>query len=263
MIETVELAPPRPFTEEGHWLDGAAGQAFVAASSYNGLGRYEDALHAAERAGCEDDEPWAAFVLPELIESAVRSGQPSRGRQALDRLEERTRAFRSDWALGIEARSCALLSDGEIAEELYAEAIRHLGRAGSDLALARAHLLYGEWLRRERRRIDARWHLRVAERMLAAIGAEAFAKRTRIELRATAEHARKRDAESRDELTAQEAHVARLAGDGLSNPEIGARMFISVSTVAYHLRKVYGKLGINTRHKLAYALAGGGDNPSI
>src|SRR3954452_4806203 len=98
MVETVELAPPRPSTEDAHWLDGAAGQAFVAASRYNGLGRYGDALQAAERAGCEDTEPWAAFVLPELIEAAVRSGQPSRGRQALDRLEERTRAFQSDWA---------------------------------------------------------------------------------------------------------------------------------------------------------------------
>src|SRR4051794_22230871 len=135
MIETVELAPPRPVAEEGHWLDGAAGQAFVAASRYNGLGRYEDALHAAERAGCEHDEPWAAFVLPELIEAAVRSGQPSRGREALDRLEERTRAFPSDWTLGIEARSRALLSDGDIAADLYKKAIRNLGRAGSDLAL--------------------------------------------------------------------------------------------------------------------------------
>src|SRR3954451_8554605 len=147
MIETVEIAPPRPVAEEGHWLDGAAGQAFVAASRYNGLGRYEDALHAAERAGCEHDEPWAAFVLPELIEAAVRSGQPSRGREALDRLEERTRAFQSDWALGIEARSRALLGNAETAEELYQKAIRHLGRAGSDVGLARAHLLYGEWLR--------------------------------------------------------------------------------------------------------------------
>src|SRR3954452_11097289 len=135
MIETAELASPRPSTDGAHWLDRAARQAFVAASRYNGLGRYEDALQAAERAGCEEDEPWAAFVLPELIEAAVRSGQASRGRDALDRLEERTRACPSDWALGIEARSRALLGDGEIAESLYKEAIRPLGRAGSDLAL--------------------------------------------------------------------------------------------------------------------------------
>jgi ATP/maltotriose-dependent transcriptional regulator MalT len=263
MIETVVPAPPLPSTQDAHWLDRAAGQAFVSASLYNGLGRYDDALAAAERAADREDDPGILFLLPELIEASVRSGRTGRAREALDSLLEITPSTGGNWALGIEARSRALLSEGDAAEELYKEAIHHLGRAASDLGLARTHLLYGEWLRRQRRRLDARWHLRVALRMFAAIGAQDFAKRARIELHATAEHARKRSVETRDDLTAQEAQVARLAGDGLSNPEIGAQLFISPSTVAYHLRKVYGKFGINSRHKLAHALGGAGDNPSV
>jgi DNA-binding CsgD family transcriptional regulator len=263
MIETVVPAPPLPSTQDAHWLDRAAGQAFVSASLYNGLGRYEDALAAAERATDQEDDSVVALALPELIEAAARSGRPRRAREALERLTEATRALGGDWALGTEARSRALLSDGAIAERLYKEAIVRLGGAGSELGLARTHLLYGEWLRRERRRRDARWHLRAAQRMFAAMQAKAFAERARVELGATGEHARKRVVETRDDLTAQEAHVARLARDGLSNPEIGARLFISPSTVAYHLRKVYTKLGINSRVKLAHALGGAGDNRSV
>jgi ATP/maltotriose-dependent transcriptional regulator MalT len=263
MIETAFPAAPRSSPDDAHWLDRAAGHAFVAASVYNGLGRYDDALAAAERAADREDEPGILFLLTELIEASVRSGRTGRAREALDSLLEITRSTGGNWALGIEARSRALLSEGNAAEELYKEAICHLGRAASDLGLARTHLLYGEWLRRERRRLDARWHLRVAERMFAAIGAKGFAERARIELHATAEHARKRSVETRDVLTAQEAQVARLAGDGLSNPEIGGRLFISPSTVSYHLRKVYAKLGINSRIKLAHALGGAGDNRSV
>jgi ATP/maltotriose-dependent transcriptional regulator MalT len=247
--------PAATTSEDAQLLDRALGQAFVTASVFNGFCRYEDALAAAERAGDEDDEASFAFLLPELIEAAVRTGRIRRAREALDRLSEVTRSAGGDWALGIEARSRALLSEGETAEALYNEAICRLDRAASDLGLARTHLLYGEWLRRERRRLDSRFHLRVAERMFAAIGAGGFMERARIELRATAEHAR-RGAETRDDLTAREAQVARLASDGLSNLEIGARLFISETTVAYHLRKVYCKLGIHSRHKLAHVLAG-------
>jgi DNA-binding CsgD family transcriptional regulator len=266
MIETALPAPPLPSTQDAHWLDRASGQAFVSASLYNGLGRYEDALAAAERAADQEEESLLALALPELIEAAARSGRPRRAREAVERLTEATRALGSDWALGTEARSRALLSDGDIAERLYKEAIVRLGGAGSEVGLARTHLLYGEWLRRERRRRDARWHLRVAQRMFAAMEGEAFAERARVELRATGEHARKRVVETRDDLTAQETQVARLAGDGLTNPEIGARLFISPSTVAYHLRKVFSKLGINSRLKLAHALGTGeaaGDNRSV
>ena len=159
-------------------------------------------------------------------------------------------------ALGIEARSRALLSEGARAEQLYGEAIDRLGRSRMALELARARLLYGEWLRRDRRRIDAREHLRAAREMFTAMGAEAFTARARRELLATGETARKRTAATRDELTAQETQIAQLARDGLSNPEIGARLFISPRTVEYHLHKVFSKLGITSREHLERALPG-------
>jgi DNA-binding CsgD family transcriptional regulator len=218
----------------------------------NGLGSYETAMHAAQRATAQPVEMvvrgWAAA---ELVEAAVRSGHNDVAADALRLLAERTTPSGTDWARGVEARSRALLSVGDAAERLYLESIEHLGRTRMRVDLARAHLLYGEWLRRERRRVDARAQLRVAHDMLESIGMEAFAERARRELQATGETARKRTVATGDEqLTAQEAQIARMARDGLSNPEIGVRLFISPRTVQYHLRKVFTKLGIESRSQL-------------
>jgi DNA-binding CsgD family transcriptional regulator len=196
----------------------------------------------------------AIGTLTELIEAAVRSGQPQLAETALARIAETTRASGTDWGLGIGARCRALLSDGDAADSLYREAIERLARTRARLQLARAHLLYGEWLRRERHRSEAREQLRTAYEMLAAMGVEAFAARAERELLATGEHIRKARVETRYELTAQEAQVARLARDGLSNAEVGERLFISQHTVAYHLRKVFTKLDITSRSQLAEVL---------
>jgi DNA-binding CsgD family transcriptional regulator len=170
-------------------------------------------------------------------------------------LTERTTPSGTDWARGVEARSRALLSEGDSAERLYRVSIESLGRTRVRTELARAHLLYGEWLRRERRRVDARAQLRIAHDMLEAMGMAAFAERARHELQAAGETARSRTVATYDqELTAQEANIARLARDGLSNPEIGARLFISARTVEYHLKKVFAKLGISSRRELDRAL---------
>jgi DNA-binding CsgD family transcriptional regulator len=221
---------------------------------YNGLGRYEKALAAAEQASEHPQELWSTFILPELIEAAVRTGRTARAAEALDLLAETTRAAGTDWALGTEARSRALLSSNQAAEDLYREAISRLGRAGLRIEQARACLLYGEWLRRQSRRGDARDQLRAAYEIFVAAGAGAFAERTRIELRATGERAPKRTAQTQGALTAREAHIARLAGQGASNPEIAAQLYISPATVAYHLRKVFAALGISSRSQLASAL---------
>ncbi|MEN3281043.1 MAG: hypothetical protein V7607_2183, partial [Solirubrobacteraceae bacterium] len=237
---------------------------WASAVLYNGLGRYEDALAAAQRAGEDPDELffslWAAV---ELIEAATRSGVPEQAAGALERLSESTRASGSDWALGTEACARALLSDGEAAEPLYLDAIERLGRTRIRVALARAHLLYGEWLRRERRRMDARNQLRTAHEMFVAMGAEGFAERARRELVATGETVRKRTVETRDELTAQEAQIARLAGEGHTSPEIAAQFFLSPRTVDWHLRKVFAKLGINSRRQLRTALAETSSDASV
>ncbi|HEX3206101.1 MAG TPA: LuxR C-terminal-related transcriptional regulator, partial [Propionibacteriaceae bacterium] len=164
----------------------------------------------------------------------------------------------TDWALGVEARSRALLSEGEAAERLYLEAIERLGRTRIRVALARAHLLYGEWLRRQRRRMDAREQLRIAHQLYSSMGMEGFAERARRELSATGETVRKRTVETPEELTMQEAQIARLAADGHTNPEIGARLFISPRTVEWHLRKVYTKLGVRSRQQLHKTLARAG-----
>jgi DNA-binding CsgD family transcriptional regulator len=220
---------------------------------HNGVGRYEDALAAAERAGGYPQElVFTNWGLVELIEAAARSGMPGRAAGALRRLSEATRASGTDWGLGVEARSRALLSDGEAAEDLYREAIDRLGRTRVRVDLARAHLLYGEWLSRERRRADAREQLHTAHEMFAAIGMGAFAERA---LRATGETVRKRTVQAGGRLTAQEDQIARLARDGLSNAEIGARLSISHRTVEYHLRKVFAKLDISSRHELDAALS--------
>jgi len=198
--------------------------------------------------------------VPELAEAASRTGDEALVRAALAWLSERTPVTPTDWALGIEARVRALLSEGEVADALYLESIERLCRTRLRVELARSHLLYGEWLRRENRRVDAREQLRTAHDRLATMGVEAFAARPRRELAATGESVRRRTAETRDELTAQEGQIARLARDGLSNPEIGTRLFISPRTVEYHLHKVFAKLGISSRNQLHRAL---GSDPSL
>ncbi|MCW2976771.1 MAG: LuxR family transcriptional regulator fused with ATPase domain, partial [Actinomycetia bacterium] len=223
---------------------------YASAVLYNGLGRHDVACDAAWRVFERDLVGLGPLVVPELAEAASRTGDVGLLRVARDWLSERTRATPTDWALGIEARVQALLSEGDVAERLYWESIECLGRTRVRVQLARAHLLYGEWLRREKRRVDAREQLRTAHDMLAAMGVEAFAERARRELLATGETARKRTVETRDDLTAQETQIARLARDGLSNPEIGTRLFISPRTVKYHLRKVFIKLDIQSRSQL-------------
>ena len=229
---------------------------FVKAILFNGLGRYEQALAVAQRAS--DDTPQlfiSSWALAELIEAASRSGEPGLGADALERLTEDTGAAGTDWGSGVAARSRALLCGGGEAERLYREAIERLGRTRLRPELARAHLLYGEWLRRERRRLDARAQLRAAHQMFGAIGMEAFEERARRELVATGETVRKRTVETSNNLTPHETQIARLAYEGLSNPEIGARLFISPRTVEWHLHKVFDKLGINSRTQLARVLA--------
>jgi len=224
---------------------------------YNGLGRYEAALGPARSASSRDELLVSVWSLPELVEAAGRCGQAEVAKAAIDGLSERTRAAGTELALGIEARSRALLSEGAPAERLYREAIDLLGRTRLAFELARARLLYGEWLRRNRRRIDARDQLRGAQDMFTSMGAEAFAARAGRELLATGETARKRTDETRDDLTAQEVQIAQFARDGLSNAEIGARLFISPRTVEYHLHKVFTKLEITSREHLERALPAG------
>jgi DNA-binding CsgD family transcriptional regulator len=221
---------------------------------YNGLGRHGAARDAAWRAFERDQVGYGPFVVPELAEAASKTGDTALVRTALQWLSERTRATPTEWGLGIEARVRALLSDGDAAESFYRESIERLGRTPVRAELARAHLLYGEWLRRERRRAAAREQLRTAHDLLDAMGIEAFAERARRELLATGETARKRTVESSGQLTAQEAQVARLARDGLSNSEIGARLFTSSRTVQYHLGKVFAKLAISSRSQLDQVL---------
>ena len=220
----------------------------------NGLGRYKAALVAARRASEHDDLGLFGWALVELVEAAVRAREPELAADALERLSERTGLSGTDWALGIEARSRALLSNGQAAEDLYLEATERLSRSRIKVHLARTHLLYGEWLRRENRRIDARETLRTAHEMFSAMGAEAFAERAARELLATGEKARKRTADTRGQLTAQEMQIAELAREGHSNPEIGARLFISPRTVEYHLHKVFTKLEISSRNELQRVL---------
>jgi DNA-binding CsgD family transcriptional regulator/tetratricopeptide (TPR) repeat protein len=228
---------------------------WASAILFNGLGRYDEALAAARDAS--DDAPElfvSAWALSELIEAAGRSGQTEIASSALRRLAEHAQASPTDWGLGIVARSNALLSEGKEAERLFREAIERLDRTPLRPECARAHLLYGEWLRRENRRVEAREQLSVSHDMLAGIGMEAFAERARGELSAIGGKARKSSAETRDDLTDQERQIAQLARDGLSNPEIGARLFLSPRTVEWHLHKVFGKLGIGSRRELPNAL---------
>ncbi|HEY2741685.1 MAG TPA: AAA family ATPase [Gaiellaceae bacterium] len=238
-------------TTHKSYREAMSGTEYASAVLQNSLGRYEVALAAAQRSQDHHVLKGSGQLLSELVEAAVRSDEPEQAAAAFEQLSERTRLGGTDWGLGVEARSRALLSEGQSAEDLYREAIARLGRTRIRTALARAHLIYGEWLRRERRRTDAREQLRTAHEMFVRMGAEGFAERARRELRATGETARKRVVETSSRLTARETQVARLARDGLSNPEIGARLFISANTVDYHLRKVFRKLGINSRMQLA------------
>ena len=220
----------------------------------NGLGHYEDALDAAEQAIDERGFFISTWALAELIEAAVRCGRTDRAADALAHLIVATSIDDADWALATQVRARALLAEGDVAEALYREAVDRLGRTPLRTELARAHLLYGEWLRRENRRVDGREHLRVAYDMFAAMGAEGFADRARHELLATGAQVRKRRDDTRDDLTPQEEHIARLARDGRTNPEIGAELYISARTVEWHLRKVFTKLGISSRRGLHDAL---------
>jgi DNA-binding CsgD family transcriptional regulator len=222
---------------------------------YNGLGRYSDAVAAARDAAADPGELGpTTWALAELVEAGVRSAQTPVAAAALEQLSAMTRASGTDWALGIEASRRALLRDGAAAEASYREAIERLGRTRVRLELARARLLYGEWLRREGRRADARAQLRTAHEALTAMGVDAFADRARRELLATGETVRKRTVETSTELTSQEAHIARLVADGLTNPEIGAALYISPRTVEWHLRKIFAKLGVNSRRQLRLSL---------
>jgi DNA-binding CsgD family transcriptional regulator len=220
----------------------------------NSLGRYDLALAAAEEADEQGLDWWSHLMLPELIEAAVRNGTPERAAGALERLAESATASGTDWAEGTLARSRALLQSGETAEDLYRQAIECLDRTSLRTELARARLLYGEWLRRERRQREAREQLRAAHDMLTTIGAAGFAERTRIELTATGEQASERAVQTSVDLTARETQVCRLAADGATNAEIAARLFISVHTVDYHLRKAFVKLGIRSRRQLSGSL---------
>jgi DNA-binding CsgD family transcriptional regulator len=236
---------------------GITAAQWAAAVLYNGLARYPEATRAA-RSTAHITEPWiSTWLLPELIEAASRAGEIDVARAALERLVATTRPFDTDFARGVEARSRALVADGPEADSRYREAIERFGRTALRPELARAHLLYGEWLRRQRRRIDARDQLHTAYEMCAEIGMEAFAERARRELQATGETVRKRtkEAAADAELTAQERQIAQLVREGFSNPEVGARLFLSPRTVEWHLRKIFTKLNITSRRQLRDVLA--------
>jgi DNA-binding CsgD family transcriptional regulator len=242
---------------------GLASMAWARALLYNSLGHHGKALAAAREAteGPPSVGP-AVWAVAELIEAAARGGEPAAAHAGAERLTGMARAAGTPWALGVEARCRALLREDASAEELYQEAVDHLGRCRMRLELARAHLTYGEWLRRRRRRADARDQLRCAHELFTGMGAEAFAARAEQALRATGERARQRIPETRDDLTPQERQVARLAQSGLSNAEIGERLFISPKTVEYHLAKVFAKLGIRRRQDLHTVLAREPNAPS-
>jgi DNA-binding CsgD family transcriptional regulator len=232
---------------------------WAAAVLYNGLARYEEAASSARQATSNTFEYWVSvWALPKLVEAATHAEDTELAHDAVERLAETTQPAGTDFALGIEARSRALLSDGTAANDLYREAIERFSRTRLRPELARARLLYGEWLRREGRRVGAREQLRTAYDLFTAIGMEAFAERTRSELAATGEKVRKRSPDTREDLTPQEPQIARLARDGLLNPEIGAQLFISARTVEWHLRNVFAKLGITSRRQLRTALPADG-----
>ena len=247
-----DLAYPEALVRgEGRLIGGGA---WTRALLYNGLGRYDEALAQSDQIFGFDDLVTCGFALAEVVEAAARRSSPGLAAGALRELEERTLAAGTEWALGTLARSRALLEEGEGAEALYAEAIERLQRTRVVVHVARAHLVYGEWLRRESRRTDARAQLRLAYDMFHGMGAESFGERARRELLATGETARERTVGADADLTPQEAQIARLAAAGRTNPEIGSELFISPRTVEYHLSKVFTKLGITTRRELRKVL---------
>lgn len=228
---------------------------WVAAVLFNGLGRYEEAVSYAQRAADDAPEIYvSAWALPEVVEAAARTGRLQLAADSVDRFVVATQASGTDWALGIEARSRALVQEGDPAEDLYREAVDRLSRTRLRPELARSHLLYGEWLRRQKRRKDARDQLRSAYDLFSEIGMLAFTERAFRELEATGETVRKRREDTRNDLTPQEEHIARLALEGRTNPEIAAQLYISARTVEWHLRKVFTKLGITSRRGLQDAL---------
>jgi DNA-binding CsgD family transcriptional regulator len=227
---------------------------YAASVLYNGIGRYDAAHDAVRRVFEHDHLGYMPFVVPEVAEAASRTGDTALLQATVAWMSERTSPAPSDWALGMDARVRALASEGDAAERLYRESIDRLAGTRLRMELARAHLLFGEWLRREGRRVDAREQLRIARDMLLSMGAEGFAERARHELLATGEKVRKRRDDTRDELTPQEEHIARIARDGRTNPEIGAELFLSPRTVEWHLKKVFTKLGISSRRALRDAL---------
>jgi DNA-binding CsgD family transcriptional regulator len=222
---------------------------------YNGLGRHDAALDAAWEAFQPDPIGYGTWLLPELAEAASRTDDRARLESTLEWLSERTRVISSGWTSGIETRVRALLSEGEVADSLYRQSIKHLSGTRARLELARTHLLYGEWLRRERRRLDARKHLHTALESFTSMGAEAFARRAERELLAAGERAAQRTVDRLDQLTPQETQIARLAATGDTNRDIAAQLFITPSTVEYHLGKVFRKLGVKSRTQLARRMA--------
>ncbi|HTW41254.1 MAG TPA: LuxR C-terminal-related transcriptional regulator, partial [Solirubrobacteraceae bacterium] len=228
----------------------------------NGLGQYDAAREAARRSWADRPVAAGVFAVPELAEAAARTGEVPLVRAAQEWLSEHALVLPTDWVLGMEARVRALLGDGDGAERAYRESIEHLSRTRIRAQLARSHLLFGEWLRREDRLTDARAQLRVAHDMFSAMGAEGFAERARRELLATGETVRKRTVETVSELTAQELQIALRARDGRTNAEIGAELFLSARTIEWHLRRVFTKLGITSRRQLRQALShAAGDFP--
>jgi DNA-binding CsgD family transcriptional regulator len=234
-----------------HWTSNNYARSVL----YNGIGRHDAARDAAWKALQPDPIGYGAYLVPELAEAASRTGDQALLEFALEWLSQRTGAIGSTWAAGIEARVRALLSKGETADGLYRESITQLARTRLRLELARTHLLYGEWLRRERRRLDAREHLRIALEAFTSMGTEAFAGRAERELTATGERARKRTVDTLDQLTPQEQQIARLAAKGTTNREIAAQLFIAQSTVEYHLRKAFRKLDVKSRTQLAHRIS--------
>jgi DNA-binding CsgD family transcriptional regulator len=255
-------ASTKDFAARGEGM-GLSLARWATAALCNGLARYEDAFVAAEQALEDPYELWfSPWATVELIEAASRIGKSVAAAPALERLAQGTSASGTDWARAIEARSRALLGHGGAPETLYREAIDRLTPTALRLDLARTQLLYGEWLRRERRPRDAREHLRAADGLFTEFGMEGFTERARVELRATGEHARKRTVETRIDLTPQETRISQLVAQGATNQEIAAQLFISPSTVEYHLRKVFSKLGVKSRTQLAHRMLESASPPS-